>query len=316
MKNKRSRHIRTIVYAVLLLSVMLLGFPGLSTSSAKDRNNRAVDWNDDHSGTGFMLQWKGMKFNTKYHAYHPSILGKHALDALEYNESPPDGMDNYWFPQNVQIDPEKNELQLVMRRFGPKWEGQPVWSCAEVVLEEKLYYGKYSITVNSYGTQATNDQPVDPDPWGALFEEQSVVLGIFTYDKNADPDFKNTYKEIDIVEIFGKAYSAPPNIGNAQFVVQPYDGTPQNLTRITLLKPDSGLLTFEMDWKKDSVYYTVRDGNKIVARHRYTNTEYIPVPNENMRLHINLWVFGGPWNAKPIRVGITDIQLEKHAPKL
>jgi len=316
MKNKRALHIHTILYAALLLSVMLLGFPGLTTSYAKDRSSRAVDWNDDHSGTGFKLQWRGMKFNTKYHAYDPSILRKHALDALEYKESPPDGMDNYWFPQNVQIDPEKNELQLVMRRFGPEWEGQPVWSCAEVVLEENLYYGRYRITVNSYGTQAANDQPVDPDPWGALFEEQSVVLGIFTYDKNADPGFKNTYKEIDIVEIFGKAYSTPPNIGNAQFVVQPYDGTPQNLTRVTLPKPDSGLLTFEMNWKKDSVSYAVRDGNKIVARHRYTNTEYIPVPNDNMRLHINLWVFGGPWYAKPIRVGITDIQIEKYSPKL
>lgn len=296
---------------LLLLSLILLGLSGHRTLYATDRLNRTVDWNNDHSGTGYIVQWRNMKFNTKYHAYDPFILGEHALDVLEYKESPPDDVENYWFPQNVQVDAEKDELQLVMRRFGPDWEGQPVWSCAEAVLQEKIHYGKYSVTVTSYGTQASNEQPKDPDPWGSLFEEQGVVLGIFTYDKNADPGFKNPYKEIDMVEIFGSAYSAPPNIGNAQFVIQPYDGTAENLTRITLPKPETGLLTFEMEWKKDSILYSVRDGKTIVARHRYTNKEYIPEPNENMRLHINLWVFGGPWNAKPIRIGISDMRIEK-----
>ena len=313
MKNKSLQNILTIFYTVLLLSMMFSRLSRYSTSYATDQFSGGVDWNDDHSDAGHIIQWKDMKFNTKYHAYEPSILRKQALDVLEYKESPPDDTTNFWFPQNVQVDAEKDELQLVIRRFGPEWEGQPVWSCAEAVLEEKLFYGKYSITVKSYGSQEANDQPADPDPWGSLFDEQNTILGIFTYDKNPDWDGENTFREIDIIEIFGKVHSASDQIGNAQFVVQPYYGTPQNLSRITLPKPESNLLTFEMDWKKDRVSYYVRDGTKIVAQYSYTNTEYIPTPSDSMRLHINMWVFGGPMDAKPKRVGITDIQIEKYA---
>ncbi|UCB44795.1 MAG: family 16 glycosylhydrolase [Spirochaetota bacterium] len=308
MKNKIAQHILTILF----FTAVLYALSGYLYLYATDRHKSAVDWNDDHADTGYIIQWKGMKFNTKYHAYDPFILQEHALDVLEYKESPPDDTENYWFPQNVQIDTKKNELQLVMRRYGPKWEGQPVWSCAEAVLEENLYYGKYSVTVISYGSQASDGQPEDPDPWGSLFDDQNTVLGIFTYDKNPDWDGENTFREIDIIEIFGKVHSASEQIGNAQFVVQPYYGTPENYSRITLPKPERNLLTFEMDWKKDSIDYYVRDGNKVVARYSYTNTDYIPEPSKTMRLHINVWVFGGPWDAKPKRVGITDIKIERY----
>ncbi len=313
MKNKRARYILTIFFTILLFSAMFYALSGHSNLYATDQFNSVVDWDDDHADTGYIIQWKGMRFNTKYHAYDLSILREHALDVLEYKESPPDDNLNFWFPQNVQVDPEKNELQFIMRRYGPEWEGQPGWSCAEAVLEEKLFYGKYSITVKSYGYQEANDQPADPDPWGSLFDEQNTVLGIFTYDKNPDWIGENTFREIDIIEIFGKVHSDIEQIGNAQFVVQPYNGTPKNLIRITLPKPDSNLLTFEMDWKKDIVSFYVRDGNKIIARYSYTNVDYIPEPSDNMRLHINMWVFGGPMDAKPKRVAITDIKVEKYA---
>jgi hypothetical protein len=309
MKQKSPQCLIKKVYTILLLSVLLLGLSGIGTAYATDQFASAIDWNDDHSATGFIVQWRGMKFDTRYHSYAPYILEEHALDVLEYKEEPP-GTTNFWFPQNVQVNAEKDELQLVMRRYGPEWEGQPVWSCAEVVLEEKLYYGKYSITVKSYGFQDVDDRPADPDPWGSLFDEQNTVLGIFTYDSNADWDSENPYREIDIIEVFGKVHSVP-QIGNAQFVVQPYNAEPENLTRVTLPRPESGLLTFEMDLQKDSVSYAVRDGGRVVARHTYTDPEYIPVPNDSMRLHINLWVFGGPMDAKPKRVGITDLRIEK-----
>jgi hypothetical protein len=311
MKQKGLQLLRTAGYTVLFAAALCIGLSGYGGAHAKDRFAPAVDWNDDHSADGFIVQWKGMKFNTRYHSYSPYIIEEHALDALEYKEEPPDSA-NFWFPQNVQVDAKKDELQLVVRRFGPEWEGQPVWSCAEAVLEENLYYGKYGITVRSYGSQEADDRLADPDPWASLYDEQNTVLGIFTYDTEADWDSDNPYGEIDIIEVFGKIHSDPPQIGNAQFVVQPYDAEPENLVRITLPKPESGLLTFEMDWKKDSVTYTVRDGKKVVARHTYTDPWYIPVPNDTLRLHINLWVFGGPMDAKPKRVGITDIRIEKH----
>jgi hypothetical protein len=313
MEKKRAPYILIMFYTVLLLTVMFTGLSSYDDPHATDQFSRAVDWDDDHAGTGYIIQWKGMKFNTRFHAYDSFILREQALDVLEYKESPPDDSMNFWFPQNVQVDREKNELQLVMRRFGPEWEGQPVWSCAEVVLEELLWYGKYSVTATSYGYQAASDKPEDSDPWGSLFEEQNTVLGIFTYDDNPDWDGENTFREIDIIEIFGKVHSDIDQIGNAQFVVQPYDGTPENLSRITLPKPQSSRLTFEMEWKRDSISYFVRDGNKIVARYNYTNAEYIPEPNDSMRLHINMWVFGGPMDAKPKRVGITDIKIQKYA---
>lgn len=303
------RYIPATVCALLMVSVLALYLPG-GTAYAKDRSGSAVNWNDDHSGSRYMIQWKGMRFNTKYHPYAPHVPAEQALDVLEYKEAPPN-KGNFWFPQNVQVDTEKNELQLVVRRFGPQWEGEPVWSCAEAVLEETLSYGRYSVTVKSYGSQEADDRPADPDPWGSLYDEQNTVLGIFTYDTEEDWDSDNPYGEIDIIEVFGAVHSVP-QVGNAQFVVQPYDAKPENLVRITLPKPESGLLTFEMDWKKDSVTYRVRDGKKIVARHTYTDPWFIPVPNDTLRLHINLWVFGGPMDAKPKRVGITDVRIEKY----
>lgn len=308
MKQKSLQYLIIMVCTVFQVPLF---FPGeYKVAHAQDRVVSAVDWNDDHSSTGYLLQWKGMKFNTGYHLYSPHILEEQALDVLEYKGAPPDET-NFWFPQNVQVDRQKDELQLVMRRFGPLWEGQPVWSCAEAVLEDRLYYGKYSITVKSYGSQEADDRPADPDPWGSLFDEQNTVLGLFTYDPEADWDSDNPYGEIDIIEIFGAIHSVP-QVGNAQFVVQPYNAKQENLTRIALPIPESGLLTFEIDWKKDSIDYTVRDAGRVVARHTYTDPWYIPIPNDTLRLHINLWVFGGPMDARPKRVGITDIRIEKY----
>ena len=308
MKQKISQFLFIMGCAVFLLRVL---FPGeYKDAHAQDRIVSAVDWNDDHSGTGYFVRWKGMTFNTKYHPYAPRMLEEHALDVLEYKEAPPNET-NFWCPQNVQVDAEDDELQLVMRRFGPTWEGEPVWSCAEAVLEQELHYGKYSVTVKSYGFQEADGRPADPDPWGSLFDEQNTVLGIFTYDTNVDWDMDNPYGEIDVIEIFGAVHSIP-QVGNAQFVVQPYNAKPENLKRVTLPKPESGLLTFEMDWRKESVTYTVRDGGRTVARHTYKDPWYIPIPNDTLRLHINLWVFGGPMDARPKRVGITDIRIEQY----
>ena len=101
------------------------------------------------------------------------------------------------------------------------------WYCPEVILNQSLGYGRYSIQISGQIGQIN----------------ENAVLGLFTWDNDACSEYN---KEIDIE--FSRWGNAQDNT-NAQFVIQPFD-VPGNLHRWTM--PENlDLSTHNFDWHRD-----------------------------------------------------------------
>jgi len=149
------------------------------------------------------------------------------------------------------------------------------WTCAEVVNEKSLGYGRYTFTV---------DAPELPP---------EAVLGLFTWDEATTP-YHN--REIDI-EV--SRWRDPKN-KNGQFVIQPYT-EPANIVRFEI-PPGPAIHTFL--WKPGRVSCrSARAGSKTIYQHTFT-AGIPPAGGEHAR--INLWLAGAeaPSGGEPAEVVI------------
>jgi hypothetical protein len=159
-----------------------------------------------------------------------------------------------------------------------------------------------------YGTYLVAAQT--PGGFNNLANNQTVVFGAFTYQKNADPSQINTYHELDMVE--ASRFGTSPNgwIGdptNAQFAIQPYTHSPGinslynnvNVHRITL--DNSNDIALAMVWKGANqpvtfyAYYGIKDLDQLktatpAVAWTTTASQNPLIPNSGQQtIHLNLW---------------------------
>ena len=261
----------------------------------------------------YVITWKGFSIDTNYHnVYNPALPGAQ-IDTSNWTvlgkpindfkaEPPTSNGGGFWFPQNVTVNAD-NDLQLQMLQNGPYYYDntgakQTVWTSAEAVFSDTLSYGVYCVVAEVTSTTGSED------PWPSFLADFNTVFGMFTYQTAADSE-KNPHHELDITEV-GKVTN-PSNTGDAQYVAQPYDGATGNLERYSLnkdqIKSHENMVTFWMNWQgeNEEVLFATQLGD-----HRSTtmpaspdvawtmaNTNYSPSIG-SAKLHINLWVDGGP----------------------
>lgn len=183
--------------------------------------------------------------------------------------------------KNVWVD-NSGKLHLVITSDAENW------SCAEVICNQSLGYGKYLFSINNTANE------LDPN----------IVLGLFTWDDNSEFH----HREIDIeVSKWGIVDN-----NNTQYVVQPYD-YPGNMLRFMNLYKTGNTL-HEFNWSENKIIFSSiyqNNDNSSDNISLINNWEYssplIPIPGiENPR--INLWLFNGlpPNNKKDSEVIITN----------
>lgn len=252
----------------------------------------------------------------------------------------PDYNSNLWLADNVgvvSIDSVMDALQLTLAQnsgcFYTNAQGQQIeiWAAAQAVLDlpigTSLTYGKIVATIAPVGGWS-------PFIGGCTEEGQdtSTTFGIFTFDTSALTPFN----EIDIVEVgyqnqnqAGSWINAQPNgpiTSDAQFCVQPWDGTTpgrpswDNVNRISLdlsLIPASNEVTFMVDWQSDSLTFNAAYGKYTAATFPTTPPISwtvppgiaIPAPTATMSLYINLWPYGGPTTGDTVQFVVTHLEV-------
>jgi hypothetical protein len=164
---------------------------------------------------------------------------------------------------NVQVDAGGRLHMRITRRLGR-------WQCAEVILDQCLGYGKYIFYLDG-----------SPDRI-----DKNVVLGLFTWDDDAPP----YYREIDVeISRWGSDLD-----DNTQFVVQPWDVS-GNMHRFnTVLTADA--MTCSFLWTDTKISFEcllghspAPPGDGIIAAWEYSDTAFIPAEGQE-KVHINLWL--------------------------
>jgi hypothetical protein len=188
------------------------------------------------------------------------------------------------------------------------------WQTSEIVLVDKLGYGRYLITARA-----------DIGSFSDL--DQNAVFGIFTYQYSNAPGTDNVHREIDLLEVLRGGKS------NAQFTLQPWEHKPTPWDPFTL-PPNTGVLTIVLDWivgggfETYLHFYLFRGdyaldtlpplssawrrwaprslgfGN-LIPSHTDTSCE---------RLHINLWLMHGKPPASEQSVTVTRFQFKPQKP--
>ena len=247
---------------------------------------------------------------------------------------------NLWLPANVEkvaVGSVTDALQLTLAQnsgcYYTNNQGQQIeiWAAAQAVLDlpsgTSLNYGKIVATIAPVGGWA-------PFIGGCTEQGQntSTTLGIFTFDQAASAPFN----EIDIVEVgyqnqnqatsWINTQPGGPTTSDAQFCVQPWDGTTpgqpswDNVNRIGLnlsLIPSSNEVTFMVDWQAGSLTFNAAYG-KYTALTFPTNPPItwtvppgvaIPVPTTTMSLYINLWPYGGPTTGNTVQFVVTHLEV-------
>jgi len=134
--------------------------------------------------------------------------------------------------------------------------------------------------------------------------DQHVVAGFFLYQ---DDD-----TEIDIE--FTKWSDADAR-ANAWFVVQP-GSIPGNIEPWTLAQSGT-YTTHSINWQPSSIHFTSSHGHydgeppagQLAHQWRYTGST-IPAAEQNLRIHINLWLNQGvpPADGQDVEVTVRDVQ--------
>ena len=184
--------------------------------------------------------------------------------------------------ENVWVDNDGLHLKITNR------DGK--WYCAEVFTERTLGYGKYIFYVVAR---------IDT-------LNENVVLGLFTYDY----DYSPYYREIDIEF----ARWGDPSGQNSQYVIQPWDVSGNRYQFNTSL--NGTWTTHLFDWNPDSIFFqslhdhidmpTTINPNYVINSWTYSGN-YIP-ESGNEKVRINLWLFNGvaPSDGKEIEVVIKE----------
>ena len=242
---------------------------------------------------------------------------------------------NLWLPANVEavtVGSVTDALQLTLaQNSGCYWETTEIWAAAQAVLNlpsgTSLTYGKIVATIAPVGGWA-------PFIGGCTESGQdtSTTFGIFTFDPSALAPFN----EIDIVEVgyqnqnqtgsWINTQPGGPTTSDAQFCVQPWDGTTpgtpswDNVNRISLdlsLIPASNEVTFMVDWQNDSLTFNAAYGKYTAATFPTTppiswtvpSGTAIPAPTATMSLYINLWPYGGPTTGNTVQFVVTHLEV-------
>lgn len=187
-------------------------------------------------------------------------------------------------PEDVRVDADGLHLTITWR--------DGAWWSTEIVLDENLGYGTYVFHT---------DSRVD-------LLDANVIFGLFTWDDLAPPH----YREIDFE--FAR-WGNPDDPTNAQYVVQPWDGT-GNLVRFRVDLDDADRkLTPVLVWSPGEVAMATYRGHLLpggLEAHApvfaWTNSgPNVPEPGlENVRL--NLWLRWGlpPLDGQPEEVVVTN----------
>lgn len=166
------------------------------------------------------------------------------------------GGSNDYDPANAWTD-DKGAMHLRIAGEAPNW------TCAEVVLTQRLGYGLYGFVVRDSAS-------LDP----------AAVLGLFTWD---GPAADENHREMDI-EL--SRWGSPAD-HNARYVVQPYYVLPNTVR----FEAPSGVLTHWLRWEPGRASFrTVRGAGAdprapAVAEHVFTSG--VPSPgNEQVRMSL------------------------------
>ena len=184
--------------------------------------------------------------------------------------------------QSVWVDSD-GALHLKIRKIGD------TWYCAEVYSTEYTTYGLHRFYI------ASKVDDID----------KNAVAAVFLY--------ANDTTEIDIE--FTKWGVDNPD-ANAQYVVQPYNAEGNIHTFPMTLSTDSSTHLF--DWQPSSIFFRSLHGHCSdplntsynIKEWQYTGSD-IPAEDENLRMHINLWLFRGqpPAQGEEIEFIIADADL-------
>ncbi len=208
-------------------------------------------------------------------------------------------------PKIVKAATDHITLQILPNPANPS-----AWLTSEIVLLDKLGYGKYLITAKT-------------DAGGFADLDAHAVFGAFLYQySEAPPDQgPNIHREIDFLEVLRSGE------GNAQFTLQPWDGT-GNTVKYFKIPPGQNTITIETHWYPSanglmSIFhcylgdYTLanlppyneavgfwRAENRFVPQHTAASCE---------RLHINLWLMHGAAPSRPQSATITRFEFQPHS---
>ncbi|NQU75163.1 MAG: hypothetical protein HQ546_02470 [Planctomycetes bacterium] len=170
------------------------------------------------------------------------------------------------------------------------------WYCAEVYSTQPTQYGMHRFFLDAR-----------PD-----MLDRNVVLGMFLYEDGG--------KEFD-VEL--SKWSQPDGQFNSQFVVQPWD-SPGNIERYyTTL--NGAYSTCYFDWQADAITFKSfhdHSDEPLTAGHlihewTYTGSD-IPSEQDNLRIHMNLWLNYGlpPTDAQETEIVIKALDLPNYPPTI
>lgn len=190
--------------------------------------------------------------------------------------------------ENVWVD--DNGLNLKIRQDS----STDRWLTAEVFTMHSMPRGTYRFYLE--GGDATRLDQLD----------SQVIFSPFFYvdgTREIDIEFSNWPSS----DIYGE--------GQFQYVVQPYGN--DSLERFSLdLEDSSGQITCQIDWQDDRVVFTSWLGHSatppspesIIENWTYAD-HFLPEPGDELKLHLNLWLFGGspPTNGDSVHVVIKAI---------
>ncbi|NYT77913.1 hypothetical protein H0A71_12975 [Alcaligenaceae bacterium] len=210
-------------------------------------------------------------------------------------------------PKIIQQTARGIQLQILPNDGNDK----SVWRTSELVLMDKLGYGKYLITAEA-----------DAGSFSDL--DANAIFGAFLYQYSEAPPTNgpNTHREIDFLEVLRSG------VGNAQFTLQPYDSNPHPVNFFKI-PPGTKAITIVNHWYVDPgftvvSYFACYAGDWSLANlppKQNMIAEWMPsnipgvkplIPDHTNtsceRLHLNLWLMHGAPPARPQSVTITRFE--------
>lgn len=235
-----------------------------------------------------------------------AVNGMLEFDGYYWWTNYPFGISNtgYWF-NNQQWDPrcafvDADGLHLQMKQTLLPNAPHKQWSSVELVL--------WGETINNPNTLTNIPERTYPGYGRYLVAAESVsgmfndianncCFGVFTYQFQADNSIINSHRELDMIELSRWGKINDPT--NAQFTLQPWEATPQNVHRVAL-NTEKSKITIVMDWQDEnapvvfSIYYGVYTLKTLPTKPDITWTTTSNqnkfIPNEGCQtVHFNLW---------------------------
>ncbi len=198
---------------------------------------------------------------------------------------------------NVWID-GAGDLHLKINRVGNRWRSAEVIDRSANPGLSTPGYGTYTFQVKSRVDNL----------------DANAVLGLFTWDDDPASDVY-AHREIDFE---AARWGNPNDPTNAQFVVQPWNASPEHLLRITL-PPGDIATTHRFTWQPGRVDFMSWTGNSaepgspfdIIASHTYEGTD-VPPAGGTEHIHLNLWLLNGspPLGNQEVEVVIRDVSFQ------